>query len=232
MKHFVCAFLAIILFSINSIAQKMEDVVYLKNGSIIHGTVIEQVPGKSIKIQNTIGDVYFFDIADVEKITKEPLKGYSANNSNSDGKLYPGLSCLFSFIVPGAGQMYNGEYTKGAIMMVADVGLLIGTFYYANHLVISDTEYDTYDGYFYNAGTLHDNHNIYYCLIALDVADELWSVIDAPLSAKRINQKNGLSLNYHINKNMDIALSPDYKFDMSLNRLAPVYGAKISLNFK
>ena len=67
----ICTFFVIIFSTFNIYAQRMEDVLYLKNGSIIHGIIIEQVPGKSIKIQNTIGDVYFYDIFDVEKITKE-----------------------------------------------------------------------------------------------------------------------------------------------------------------
>jgi hypothetical protein len=51
----------------------MEDVVYLKNGSIIHGIIIEQVPGVSIKIQTADRNVFVFRIEEVEKMTKEPL---------------------------------------------------------------------------------------------------------------------------------------------------------------
>lgn len=29
-----------------------EDVVYLKNGSIIHGIIVEQIPNESIKIES------------------------------------------------------------------------------------------------------------------------------------------------------------------------------------
>jgi hypothetical protein len=36
-----------------SIAQtNYEDVVYLKNGSIIHGIIIEQIPNESLKIKS------------------------------------------------------------------------------------------------------------------------------------------------------------------------------------
>jgi hypothetical protein len=51
-----------------------EDVVYLKNGSIIHGVIIEQVPNQSIKIQTKDGNVFFYKIDEVEKLTKEPTK--------------------------------------------------------------------------------------------------------------------------------------------------------------
>lgn len=48
-----------------------EDVVYLKNGSIIHGMIIEQVPNQSIKIQTKDGNVFFCKIEEVQKMTKE-----------------------------------------------------------------------------------------------------------------------------------------------------------------
>src|SRR3984957_2716494 len=46
-----------------------EDVVYLKDGSIIHGTITEEVPGVSLKIQTKDGNVFVYKIKAVEKIT-------------------------------------------------------------------------------------------------------------------------------------------------------------------
>jgi hypothetical protein len=50
-----------------------EDVVYLKNGTIIHGMIIEQVPNESLKIKSD-RNVFVFKLNEVEKITKEELK--------------------------------------------------------------------------------------------------------------------------------------------------------------
>lgn len=50
---------------------KYQDVVYLKNGSIIRGVVIEQVPNVSLKIQTVDGNVFVFKMDEVLKITKE-----------------------------------------------------------------------------------------------------------------------------------------------------------------
>ena len=50
-----------------------EDVVYLKNGSVIHGMIIEQVPNRSIKIQTTDRNVFVYNMDEVEKITKEAV---------------------------------------------------------------------------------------------------------------------------------------------------------------
>jgi hypothetical protein len=60
----------------------MEDVVYLKNGSVIRGIIIEQIPNQSIKIQTKDRNVFVFKYDDIEKITKEnPPLDYSNNNS-------------------------------------------------------------------------------------------------------------------------------------------------------
>ena len=68
----VLLLVAIFFLSVfSAFAQKYEDVVYLKNGSIIHGIIIEQVINESLKIQTRDGNVFVFDIADVQKITKE-----------------------------------------------------------------------------------------------------------------------------------------------------------------
>lgn len=47
------------------------DVVYLKNGSIIKGTIIEQVPNVSLKIETRDGSVFVYKIEEIEKMTKE-----------------------------------------------------------------------------------------------------------------------------------------------------------------
>jgi hypothetical protein len=48
-----------------------QDVVYLQNGSVIRGMVIEQVPNVSLKIQTADGSVFVYEMKDVLKITKE-----------------------------------------------------------------------------------------------------------------------------------------------------------------
>lgn len=50
---------------------EFKDVVYLKNGSVIKGVVVEQVPGVSLKIRTSDGSVFFYKMEDVEKMTKE-----------------------------------------------------------------------------------------------------------------------------------------------------------------
>ena len=59
-----------------------QDVVYLKNGSIIRGIIIEQVPNKSLKIQTKDENVFFFKFEEIEKITKELTEKKKSNNES------------------------------------------------------------------------------------------------------------------------------------------------------
>ena len=49
-----------------------QDVVYLKNGSIIRGTIIDQQFNKSIKIQTADKNIFSYQMEEVDKITKVP----------------------------------------------------------------------------------------------------------------------------------------------------------------
>ena len=47
------------------------DVVYLKNGSIIKGLIIEQIPNDQLKIQTRDGNVFVYKFDEIQKIAKE-----------------------------------------------------------------------------------------------------------------------------------------------------------------
>jgi hypothetical protein len=51
-----------------------QEVVYLKNGSVIRGVIIEQVPNKALKIETADGNIFVFEMDEIEKITKEKIK--------------------------------------------------------------------------------------------------------------------------------------------------------------
>lgn len=66
--------LIMVTLSLNSFSQSLGDyydVVYLKNGSIIKGIMIEQIPGKSIKILTNDGSEYVYLTSEIEKFTRE-----------------------------------------------------------------------------------------------------------------------------------------------------------------
>jgi hypothetical protein len=72
-----------LLFSTISFAQVFRDVVHLKNGSIIRGIIVEQIPGKSIKIETADKNLFVYKIDEIEKMTKEQVKK-SQNTYGSD----------------------------------------------------------------------------------------------------------------------------------------------------
>lgn len=50
------------------------DVVYLKNGSIVKGTIIEQIPNVLIKLQTKDENIFVFKMEEIERIVKEQVK--------------------------------------------------------------------------------------------------------------------------------------------------------------
>ena len=47
------------------------EVVYLKNGSVIRGIILEQIPNVQLKIETADGNIFIFKMEEVEKIAKE-----------------------------------------------------------------------------------------------------------------------------------------------------------------
>lgn len=66
-------FCILLISSLVSAQTKYEDVLYLKNGSILRGLIIEQVPNESLKIQTKDRNVFVFRMDEVLKIAKEEV---------------------------------------------------------------------------------------------------------------------------------------------------------------
>lgn len=70
---------------VNSFGQNYQEVVYLKNGSIKLGVVIEHIPNQLIKIKTTDGNIFAYNTYEVEKITKEEIIKSSLSHTISSG---------------------------------------------------------------------------------------------------------------------------------------------------
>lgn len=85
-------------------AQNYTEVVYLKNGSIIKGVIIEQVPNVSLKIKTSDGSLIICQMSDVEKITKEEryTRDYrkEANNRKAARNTLKGYKGFVDFVNP------------------------------------------------------------------------------------------------------------------------------------
>jgi hypothetical protein len=77
MKKYILFFLFLMaLLPMTAFSQTdREDVIYAKDGSIYRGTIVEQIPNVSYKIEIAGGSVIVIKAEDVVKITKEDKKG-------------------------------------------------------------------------------------------------------------------------------------------------------------
>lgn len=111
--------------SFTSFAQSdLVDVIYLKNGSIIRGIVVEQVPGQAVKLQTGDGNLFVFETDEIMKMTREAAKSaqpapstsnvesprdewgrtYRQNKDIADGSRTKGIA----FLSTGGGLMVAG----------------------------------------------------------------------------------------------------------------------------
>ncbi len=97
----------------------------------------------------------------------------TAGSADHSGVLKkPELAAALSVLVPGLGQVYNGEILKGAAVMAGFLGSIA--------VCIAVGIGDTYD----SIGTKG------WIGVGMVATSYLWGVIDAPISAQRINREN------------------------------------------
>ncbi|MEQ9440293.1 MAG: hypothetical protein RIG62_14660 [Cyclobacteriaceae bacterium] len=128
----------------------------------------------------------------------------------------PLLAGVLSLIIPGAGQVYNKQYGKGIAMFGANVASWV----LAANSVVNTYDYDAlYNGYYEepdNTGT--------FVWLGLAVATNLYSVIDAAVSANKINERYGL-----ISR---LKVEPQTQFTLQGSPLQPTWGAKLTYSLR
>lgn len=69
------AFAIMIMLSCGVFAQEeWQDVLYLSNGSVVRGVIVEHQSEKTVKIQTDDGNLFIYSADEVEKITKEEAR--------------------------------------------------------------------------------------------------------------------------------------------------------------
>ncbi len=132
MKKLLLLFTLLVGISLHCAAQNYTEVVYLKNGSIIRGIIIEQIPNSSLKIQTADGSIFAYPMNEVEKITKEV--GASKNRHQDFGKKSNSL------------RGYKGFVETGYIFDLSD--------YDANRFTLSTTHGYQFNNYLFVGGGL------------------------------------------------------------------------------
>ena len=110
--------LFLVLFFLTSFlcgfAQEMQDVIYLKDGSVVKGIIVEQVPNKSIKLQTVDGSLFVYQMDAVEKMSKE-LRVASARRGYNQG-------VVTAFAGKGLTVGYKGYVDFGYTIGTGDYG--------------------------------------------------------------------------------------------------------------
>ena len=73
MKKFLLTTVFILTATVLLAQNNLQDVVHLRNGSIIRGTIIEQVPNQSLTIETADRSLFVFAIDEIERISREPI---------------------------------------------------------------------------------------------------------------------------------------------------------------
>jgi len=180
---------------------KMENVVYLKDGSVIRGTISEWAGDKSLTIETRGGSTLTINLDEIDRVSREPagrVTKYADNMGKQIGRKNGGLAFFYSLLLIGGGQFYNGETEKALTLLAMNfVGFA---------LVFAEAESNRMD--VGAAGILGS---------VLILGSFLCSVIDAPISSARINRRfemnsfYGISDNLHIDicmKRIDSKLTP------------------------
>lgn len=105
--------------------QQLEDVVYLKDGGVVHGTIIEQVPGQSILIQARDGNRFRYPMDRIERITREPVPSQIPVAAQSTGS--PAGRPTFSL---GYGNSFGGLGGEFASPSASGVSFHVGVGYF------------------------------------------------------------------------------------------------------
>jgi hypothetical protein len=109
---------------ISSFSQKT-DVIYLKNGSIVKGKIIQIRPGDNVKFETSDGSIWVFDYADLLKFDNTDVLQYGNQEADSiknrfliadmgflagstDNDMKAPLSILAVFDVPIINRLYAG----------------------------------------------------------------------------------------------------------------------------
>ena len=168
-------------------AQQMEDVVHLKNGGLVRGTIIEQIPGESLKIQTRDGNVFVYTMDEIAKMSKEPVMGMRGQIRAK--KKNPWLAFGLSALITGGGQFYNGQHSKGVAQLG---GVILGIGLMASGSEDNYTRYAMNDlGLLYERRVDPDDDDGRVVLgFLLFFGSHIWSVVDAPISANSINRQN------------------------------------------
>ena len=89
--------------------ENLYDMIYLNNGTIIRGIIIEHIPGQRVKIRKADGNEFILQMKNVEKIIRESPLDLQSKPDDLPPEKVP-VVAMFLSVFPDLGQYYNGQY--------------------------------------------------------------------------------------------------------------------------
>lgn len=118
---YVISALTVVSIPITAFCESSSDVIYLVDGSVVRGTIVEEVPSETYKIETAGGSVLVFGADEVENIVRETGE---AGTGRAYSSFYEYSSRYRSFLFGFAAvvgrfnalrgvTLYGGEFTVG-----------------------------------------------------------------------------------------------------------------------
>ena len=223
----------------------MVDVVQLNDGTVVRGTIVEQIPGRTLRIQTSDGSVFVFDMARVTRITREasqtpaqapppapaapqqpvyaqPGYGQPAYGQPAYGSVPPsGVKAKD----PTMGMLFGALIPGGGNFYSGETGkglMLIGAAaaaYVVPGLLYSNEIDDCYDDYDDCMDSAGDITTIAYVSYGTILGLWAYSIYDGRKAAERYNQRTGA---------VRMALSPTVMRAPGTSGVRPGVSARVS----
>ena len=182
----VLSILVLSVFTTKALAKtQLLDVIHLTDGGVVVGEIIEIIPNQTVKLKTHVldnsyqgifflqepdeGELKIYPFEEIEKMSKIKVKFRNRTTATVRAALLPSIPFLYP-IFPGWGQFYNGQQDKGIGFLILSVS---GIF-----IMFSGFNDDPPDNVTAATGA------------SIIIGSYIWSVIDANLSAKKINQSS------------------------------------------
>jgi hypothetical protein len=122
------------------LAQERIDVVHLKNGDVLKGVIIENVPNDYVRIELQGGSIFTVKYADILKFTKENVSSPASTQPQTSTmtgrteeliqklryyeqeKKNPAVAAYLSLLLTSTGHAYAGNWGRGLLFTVLRVG--------------------------------------------------------------------------------------------------------------
>jgi hypothetical protein len=131
MKHLLVCLVFLIIITVTGFGQEKIDVIYLNNGEVRKGNIVENVPNDYVKIEMNDGSIFIIKYSDIQKITKEekPLQ-MNQQSSNVQGRPKGLMASTGDFgVTVGSWLGGNLSLHEWGIKREKNAGFLLRTFY-------------------------------------------------------------------------------------------------------